>query len=181
MRNLLRMTTLAATIAAVALAAAPAQAATPTSQAKANARILKPLSITWNNTNLNFGDIVLDTAPFTATVRVPFNGGAIVCPAPLTCSGTTSVASYNVKGTNNQLVQVSTPDVTMNRVGGGGSITVRLLAANNLAPSGNAGEVLLPNSGTSGVDVAIGGEFDLTETTPDGVYAGDFNVTADYE
>jgi len=174
------MTSVAATVAALAFTAAPAQAATPTSQATANARILKPLSITWNNTNLNFADIVLDTNPFTATVRVPFNGSPIVCPAPLTCSGTTSVASYNVKGTNNQLVHVSTPNVTMNRVGGGGSITVRLLAANNLAPSGVAGDVLLPNSGNSGVDVAIGGEFDLTETTPDGVYTGNFAVTADY-
>jgi uncharacterized protein DUF4402 len=90
------------------------------------------------------------------------------------------VASYNVSGTNNQLVHVDTPDVQMDRVGGGGSIMVRLLAANNLAPSGVAGDVLLPNSGNSGVNVAIGGEFDLTEATPDGVYAGDFAVTADY-
>jgi hypothetical protein len=174
------MTSVVATAAALAFTAAPAQAATPTSQATANARILKPLSITWNNTNLNFGDIVLDTNAFTATVRVPFNGGPIVCPAPLTCSGSTSVASYNVSGTNNQLVHVDTPDVQMDRVGGGGSIMVRLLAANNLAPSGVAGDVLLPNSGNSGVNVAIGGEFDLTEATPDGVYAGDFAVTADY-
>jgi len=179
MRTLLRMTSVVATAAAIAFTA-PAQAATPTSQATANARILKPLSITWNNTNLNFGDIVLDTNAFSATVRVPFNGGAIVCPAPLTCSGTTSVASYNVKGTNNQLVHVSTPNVTMNRVGGGGSIVVRLLAANNLAPSAVAGDVLLPNSGTTGVNVPIGGEFDLTELTPDGVYTGNFAVTADY-
>ena len=172
------MTSVVATAAALAFTAAPAQAATPTSQATANARILTPLSITWNNTNLNFGDIVLDTNPFTATVRVPFDGSAIVCPAPLTCSGTTSVASYNVTGTIGQLVHVDTPDVQMDRLGGGGSIMVRLLAANNLAPSAVAGDVLLPNSGTA--DVAIGGEFDLTETTPDGVYQGDFNVTADY-
>jgi hypothetical protein len=41
--------------------------------------------------------------------------------------------------------------------------------------------VTLPNSGTAGQDFDIGGSVALTETTPDGLYVGDFNVTADYQ
>ena len=33
----------------------------------------------------------------------------------------------------------------------------------------------------AGVDFDIGGSVALTEATPDGVYTGDFNVTADYQ
>ncbi len=178
MRNLLRMTSLAATVAALALTAVPAQAASPNAQANAQARILRPLTLTLL-THFNMGDIVLDSAPFTARVQLNYDG-SFSCPAPLTCSGTRSVAGYNVRGTNNGLVQFVTPDVTLTN-GTGDNLTLVLLPADNLAPSGNAGEVQLTSSGIPGVDVPIGGYVDLSEATPDGLYTGVFNVTADYE
>src|SRR5215213_5697439 len=177
MRNVLRLSGLAATVAALALTAAPAQAATPNAQATARARILKPLVLTLG-TNFNLGDIVLDTNPFSARVQLNYDG-SLSCPAPLTCSGTTSVASYNARGTNNQVVKFVVPNVTLNGPGGA-TLLLHTLPADNLAPSAVAGEVLLTSSGAPGVTLPIGGYVDLTDTTVDGVYTGNFNVTADY-
>ena len=169
MTKLLRMTSLAATVAALTLTATPAFAATPDQNANARARVLRPLTLTWVQ-DFDLGDIVLSgAAPFSATVGLD-QTGALTCPAAVTCSGTTAVAMYNIRGTNNAVVNISAPDVTLSD-GAGNNLTLTVDAP---------ATVTLTSSGVPGDDFSIGGSITVTDTTPDGVYTGVFDVTAEY-
>jgi spore coat protein U-like protein len=179
MNTFLRLTSLAATVAALALTAAPAQAqsivsATPV--AKAKVKILKGLTLT-SNSDLDFGTVVLSGAGAWAgdTVSVDLTG-AQACTANLTCSGTTTAATYNVTGSNNAVVEIAIP----------AAVTITNLAGDTLSVAtshglGVASTVTMPNSGNAGVDFEVGGSITLTSTTPDGAYEGDMDVTADYQ
>ena len=170
MTNLLRMT-LAASVAALTLTSAPAVAA-PTSSsngpATARARIVKPLTLT-RTSHMDFGDIVVQDAG-VATLAM---GGALTCSVTLTCAATGTPAAYLVTGTNNQVVTVSAPDVTLtNAANPGTPLTLDLNAP---------ASVLLPNSGASGQDFSVGGSIAIADTTREGVYTGDLAVTVDYQ
>ena len=112
MNKFLRLTSLAATVAALALTAAPAQAASlvsATPVAKAKVKILKGLTLT-SSSDLDFGTVVLSGAGAWSGDTVSVNlAGVQACTANLTCSGTTSAASYNVTGSNNAVVVVTVP------------------------------------------------------------------------
>ncbi|HVL78344.1 MAG TPA: DUF4402 domain-containing protein [Sphingomicrobium sp.] len=169
MTNMIRKLVLATAVAGIAMTAAPALAANPDQNANATARILRPLTLTWVS-DFDLGTIVLSgSAPFSATVGLN-QAGALTCPASVTCSGTTSVARYNVRGTQGQTVLISAPNVTLSS----GSNTLTLAVS---APA----SVVLSNSGAPGNDINIGGSITVTDTTPDGVYSGIFNVTANYQ
>lgn len=172
MSKLFRMTTLAATVAALTFGATPAMAVGPNQNATGTARIFRPLQLQFVQ-NLDLGKIVLSgAAPFSATVQLS-SGNVLTCPAAVTCSGATSVAQYRVIGTNNQNVTVSAPNVTLSD-GSGNNLT--LTTAGYYSPT-----VALGASGNAGVVFAIGGAITVADTTPDGVYTGTFNVTADYQ
>lgn len=172
MSNLFRMASVAAA-AAAALAATPAQAV-PSSNgdATARARILKPLQLTHViGYDFNLGDITLSGAgPFSATVILAQNG-TLTCPAAVTCTGTRSVARYNVAGTQGQRVLINVPSVLLENAAGDD------LWLTPLAPA----FVDLSNSGAPGNDFDIGGQITVSDTTPDGVYTGVFAVTANYQ
>lgn len=173
MTKLLRMTALAASAAATALSATPALAVGPSQNATATARIVKPLTLAWVQ-DLDLGTIVLDTSTAwtAATVGISqtgtFNcdGGA---STKVTCSNPTKQAQYKITGTNNQVVRITAPDVTLTGPSGTLLLTVS-----------NPGTVNLGNSGSSGYTFGLGGSISLNSTTPDGTYAGQFNVTVDY-
>ena len=171
MKMIKRMTALAV-ITGAALAATPA-AAVPVTGAKPQAKvtILKPLVLTRTG-NLDFGTILMSNV--TGPTSVSMNQtGAVTCGTGLTCGGATTVGGYNVKGTNNQVVLITAPNVVMaNSTNPGNNITVTLSAPAN---------VNLTNSGNAGANFAVGGSFTITPTTVDGVYAGDMEVTVDYQ
>jgi len=99
--------------------------------------------------------------------------GVLTCPANVTCSGATTVAIYNVAGSNQQVVRISVPNVTLvNQLDSTKSLI--------LTPD-NQATVTLTNSGNPGTDVNIGGSITVNSTTPGGTYVGTFNVTADYQ
>lgn len=163
------------TIAAVAAAAAacfgaPASAATINAQAKA--KVVKPLTIE-SVQDLDFGTILLGPGTWSgAAVRLS-QSGALTCPAPLTCSGVSQVAIYNLAGTNQETIAISAPVVTMvNQSDSSKTLT--------LVPDAPA-TIQLGNSGNPGTNVSIGGKITVDSTTADGVYVGTFNVTADYQ
>ena len=176
MTKLLRMTCLAASVAATAIVATPAAAAPvgATAPATARARVVKPLTLTATG-QLNFADIVIPAAGVAATRTIALSnlnvrdcaGGAV----DVVCSGTTSVPTYNVTGTNKEVVQVIKTASQLNG-SNGGTLDFR--------PTGPA-TVTLPNSGTTGVNFTIGGEIDIVPTTVDGLYTGDIDVTVDYQ
>ena len=163
------------TIAAVAAAAAaccgaPASGATVNAQAKA--QIVKPLAIA-SVQDLDFGTILLGPGNWSGvTVRLS-QAGALTCPAPLTCSGATQVAIYNIAGSKQQTIAVSVPNITLVNQ----SNPSRTLTLVPDAPS----TIQLTNSGNPGTNVPIGGAITVDSTTADGVYSGTFNVTADYQ
>jgi len=127
------------------------------------------------NGQLNFADIVIPAAGVAATRTIAVNnlnvrdcaGGAV----DVVCSGTTSVPTYNVTGTNREVVTVFKTASLLNG-SNGGTLAFR--------PTGPA-TVTLPNSGNTGVDFTIGGEIDIVPATVDGLYTGNINVTVDYQ
>ena len=97
---------------AAAVAASPAAAVTPATQATANAKIYKPLTIS-KVQNLDFGVIVLTGSSFSGEVVSISQAGAVTCGSSpgvlLTCSGAPQAAKYHLVGTNNAVVTVSSP------------------------------------------------------------------------
>ena len=163
-----------AALAAAVLATTPALAApvgvtgaAPT----ATAKIVRPLTLT-STGSLNFGTIVLNGVTANRTVSLS-SGNVLTCggTTELQCSGATSVPTYNVRGTNNQVVNIiKTASLLTNA---NDSTTI------SMTPLG-AASVTLTNAGAPGTDFPIGGSFVIGTTTTDGLYSGTVNVTVDY-
>src|SRR4051812_10421164 len=175
MMKALRLTSLVATVAALAVTATEAAAApvTATSNATARARVLRPLTLA-STQNLDLGIIVLSGAgAYSATVAID-RAGTFNCDGGsgnVTCSGSPQRAIYNVAGTNNQNVTIASSAVTLSD-GAGHNLT--------LTPD-HATTVLLTNSGAPGTNFGVGGSITVANTTFDGVYTGAFALTADYQ
>lgn len=171
--NLLRITSLAATVAALALTATPALAVAPNQNATATARIVKPLTLTWVR-DLELGTIILSGAGAWSGANVGITrAGVFSCTnSNVTCSGATRTAQYKITGTNNQVVTVNAPNVTLTNQNDGVSTL--------LMTTDGPGSVNLGNSGTAGLTFDLGGQITVASTTPDGTYVGTFNVTVNY-
>ena len=171
MKNILRLTLAAS--AALTLASTPAFAAPTGSSnapATAHAKIVKPLSLE-SVANMEFGDITLQGAG----VATMDNAGAINCTGGLTCAASGTPAEYTVRGTNNQVVYITKPNVTLtNTVNPGTPLTLIL---NGHGPT----QTLLPNSGQNGVNFKLGGEISIADNTLEGDYNGTLAVTVDYQ
>ena len=151
-------------------AAAPAHAANNVATVSAN--IVKPLILTWLQ-NLDLGTVVLGPGTWSgATVSINRNGVFSCANTNVTCNGATQVARYNVSGTNNQVVHITAPNVTLTNQ----SDPTKTLAL----VVDNPGTVTLTNSGPPGTNFSLGGSISLSSTTAGGTYAGTFNVTVDY-
>ena len=161
----------AGALALIALASSPAAAVSPLTQATASARIYKPLQISFVQ-NLDFGVLVTGSGAWSQVINMDQAGTLTGCGANVSCSGATQPAKYHLTGTNNAIVKITSPGFNM--TGPGSS----LLAFTPNAPA----TVDLGASGlATGVDFSIGGSITITSATPDGVYTGNFLVTADYQ
>src|SRR5437868_10996919 len=87
-----------------ALASTPASAAT--ANATVNANIVRPVVFTATG-SLNFGTIVTNNLTANRTVSLS-TGNVLTCggTSELICSGATSVPTYNVQGTNKQVITI---------------------------------------------------------------------------
>jgi hypothetical protein len=152
------------------LAASPALAASK--DVTISATVTKPLTLVWMQ-NLDLGSMALGPGTWSGAIIGITRSGALSCAnANVTCSGTTMVAKYQVTGSNNQVVQISAPNVTMVNQ----SDPTRTLVLTVDSP----GTVTLPNSGQPGAIFSLGGSLTLGSDTASGVYSGTFNVTVDY-
>jgi hypothetical protein len=161
----------AAALAILSLSVSPAWAVSPATQATATARIYKPLTISFVQ-NLDFGTLVLAGAGVWSgqVVSIDQTGVLTGCGGNVTCSGAPQPAKYKLVGTNNATVTISSP--AFNLTGPGTlAFTPNAPATINLGPAG----------ATTGVTFGIGGSITLASSTPDGVYTGNFLVTADYQ
>lgn len=152
------------------LGATPASAATQVAQV--NATVAKPLVLA-RVQDLDLGSIVLGPGTWSGAVVGISRAGVFSCAsANLICTGATKVAKYNVQGTNNQVVRITAPNVTMTNQ----SDSSKTLILTVDAPA----TITLQNSGAPGSDFPIGGSITLSSTTASGTYSGTFNVTVDY-
>lgn len=155
------------------LAATPALAVSPATQATATAKIFKPLTIS-RVQDLDFGVVVLTGTAFNNEVLSISQAGALTCGSNpgvfLTCTGASQPAKYLLVGTNNATATISCPSFNLT-----GPSTLAF------TPSAPATVNLGASGSTSGVTFAIGGSITLAATTPPGVYTGTFVVTADYQ
>lgn len=153
------------------LAAAPARAA-PGTSASVSASVVKPLILKWVQ-DLDLGTIVLGPGTWSgATVGITRNGVFTCTNTNVTCTGATKVARYNVSGTNNMVVRISAPNVTLTNQSDPTKTLVLVVDS--------PGSVTLTNSGPPGSNFSLGGSIALSSTTAGGVYVGTFNVTVDY-
>ena len=160
-----------AAVAAAVLAATPALAApvgVTGAPPSASARIVRPLALSATG-SLNFGVIIMNGV--TANRIVTLNPDtSITCATELVCDLNGTVVTYNVRGTQGQTVTINKNPTTLTG-SNGGSV--------QLTPVG-LDDILLPNSGSPGIDFVIGGSIEIAPTTTDGLYTGTVDVTVEY-
>jgi hypothetical protein len=149
---------------ALGLSANAAQAATATANAKA--QILKAITFT-KNTDVDFGTIVSGAA--AATVGLS-SAGVITCGTGLVCAGTPAVGQFAITGTTGQVVLISTTGASLTGTGLPMPATLST-SVNSLTLTGVATTDVFKVSGTLSVGAA----------QVEGVYAGAFTVTANYQ
>ena len=126
-----------AAIAAAALAAVPAVAApvgVTGAPPSASARIIKPLTLTATGA-LDFGTIVMNGV--TATRTVTLNADTTIsCATELVCAANGTVPTYNVTGTQGQLINIIKNTSVLNGSNGG---TLTLTPVGHARQFGRAG------------------------------------------
>ena len=170
MKNFARMTALAV-LATVAAAPAFAQSASVPAgtEPQGRARIIKPLLLEAVS-DMNFGDITVEDAG-VATVNV---AGAVSCTGGLTCPGVSSAATWTVRGTNNQWVDILKPaTVTLTHTASPlDTLTLNVVGQDTLQ---------LASSGMDGTDFSLGGNISIAASTRAGLYEGVIDVTVQYQ
>jgi hypothetical protein len=154
------------------LASAGDSALAASAVVKVNAKATKPLSLT-SVQDLDLGTIVLAPGNWSgATVSIT-QAGLFRCTSPNTsCTGAPQVATYTVSGSNNEVVKITAPNVTLTNASAPGQKLVLVVDS--------PGTVTLANGGKKGTDFSIGGSVTLSSSTAGGVYTGTFDVTVDY-
>ena len=169
-QDLRRAFAIAVSLVGLMAVSAPARAATI--MAQVNAQNVKPLLLTKLG-DLDLGSVTLGPGVWSnATVSLSQTGVLSCGSANITCTGATTVAQYNVQGSNQQTVRISAPNVTMVNQ----SDSTQTLTLLTDAPA----SIVLTNSGFPGVNFSIGGSVTINSTTAAGTYVGTFNVTVDY-
>lgn len=159
-----------AILACAIVGAGPALAASKVAPVKAS--VTKPLTLSWVK-DLDLGSVVLGPGIWSnATIGISQAGVFSCTNGNLTCTGTTQAASYSVTGSNNEVVQISAPNVILTNQSDP-TQTLTLVVD-------NPGTVVIQGSGKKGTPFSLGGSINLDSTTAGGVYAGTFNVTVDY-
>jgi hypothetical protein len=168
MTKFVRLAALAAATTIVATPVAAAPVPVSNGPVTATARITKPLTLE-KVSDMDFGSIAVQDAG-TATMNVAT--GAVTCTANLTCTGATTAAEYKVKGTNNQVVQITKPNVTLTNTDTSGTTMTLVLAGPTTYQ--------IPNAGTTGGNFTLGGSIAVAASQRDGTYVGNLAVTVEY-
>jgi len=167
-----RLLAASAALAPLLLAAAAQAAPVPASKNDAGkATILRSLSIV-DKTSLDFGELVVGSA---GTAVIDPVSGAVTTTGTITSVGTTAhPATFTATGSKNSVVNIKLPtaSITLNRVGGGGTMTV-----SNWTLDGKTNRKFPLNSA---FDFNVGATLNIGVNQPDGDYVGSFSVTVQY-
>jgi hypothetical protein len=153
-----------AAIAALAMNASAAQAASATGTAKA--KILRQITLS-NTSDLQYATIISGATASTVAVST---AGAATCGSGLTCTGTTTAANFNVLGTSGAVVVV----------GGDSSVTLTGSLGGTMASTLTYSSPTITLSATGG-SFQVGGTLSVGANQASGDYTGTFNVTANYQ
>ena len=165
-RRLLRASTALALLVLPAAAIARVQ-----SSATDKATVLRPLSIV-KQADLDFGELVVAGA---GTAVINPASGAMTTTGPVIRVGTTGhAATFTTTGSKNSVVIIHVPNsaITLNRVGGGGTMTV-----SNWTLDGSVNRRIPANNA---FNFSIGATLNVGAAQADGVYTGSFAVTVQY-
>ncbi len=153
-----------AAIAALAMNAPAAHAATATGTAKA--KILRQITLS-NTSDLQFATVISGATASTVAVST---AGGVTCGTGLTCTGTTTAANFDITGTNGAVVVVGgDANVTLNGSLGGTMNSTLSYSATNVT------------LGATGGSFQVGGTLSVGANQTAGDYSGTFNVTANYQ
>lgn len=166
------MPLLAVMASLLASALAPAAANAATLQAAVTFTIVRPVVLK-RVADLNFGSVVMPLVTSAGTVSLS-QANVRTCAAQFTCSGATTVASYNLVGTNNTVVVITARPSQLANTTNTGAAT---LTFTPIAPA----TVTLANSGNVGTNFTVGGSITLPATTAPGTYTGTIDISADYQ
>ena len=153
-----------AAIAALAMNAPAAHAATATGTAKA--KILRQITLS-NTSDLQFATVISGATASTVAVST---AGGVTCGTGLTCTGTPTAANFDITGTNGAVVVVGgDANVTLNGSLGGTMNSTLSYSATNVT------------LGATGGSFQVGGTLSVGANQTAGDYSGTFNVTANYQ
>jgi Domain of unknown function (DUF4402) len=139
---------------------------------KVNAKPTKPLTLT-KVQDFDLGTVVLAPGTWSGAKVSITQAGVLSCANPnTTCTGVPQPAIYTVSGSNNEVVKITAPNVTLTNQAD--PTQTLLLTVDSPAT------VTLDTGGKKGTNFSIGGSLTLSSTTAGGVYAGTFDVTVDY-
>ncbi|MEH6791657.1 DUF4402 domain-containing protein [Parasphingorhabdus sp.] len=162
----------------VLLAIAPVAIA-QTDSGDTDAVVVSPLSLV-PVADLSFGNLIPGASGGTAVVSTA--GTRSVTGSVVAAGGTVSNAEFRGFGTRNRLVYISTPSnsYTLNRIGGGGNMTMRALTlqADNLTPLFLPG--LFRIASTNVITLRLGATLDVAANQRGGAYEGSFPITMNY-
>jgi hypothetical protein len=162
----------AAGVVATAFGSAPAEAAPASAQANSKAIVLVPLRLT-KVQDLDFGAVVTSAA--AGSVTVDPSSGAATPSGGVTLVGTTSsAAQFYFAGTANQQVNFSITSSLPILLSDGAGNTLPLTALNLSTATATVDPTTLT------VQVGVGGTIGVNANQMDGLYTGQFDVTANY-
>lgn len=144
-----------------------AQAAQTTIQV--GAKVVKSLTLT-KKQDLDFGTVTLSGTPGTYTVSLS-QAGVLSCPSAATCAGAPTVGIMNVQGSNGNVIRITVASSNLVNALDGSTIP--------FTPDAPV-TITLTNSGFPGKDFNIGGSLAIPSAA-DGTYAGNVQVTVDYQ
>ncbi len=133
--------------------------------------------------DLDFGEIIPGTTGGTVTINAQ-TGAVTRAGGVISVGGTTSRAQFTAIGSQGRIVTMSmapSPSITLNRFGGGASMTVNQVRAS--INGGNSGplapNVRLPTNGT--IVISIGGRLNVGANQMEGRYTADLTFTVNYQ
>ena len=139
---------------------------------KVNAKPTKPLTLT-SVQDLDLGTIVLGAGTWSGAKVSITQAGVFSCTSPnTTCTGVAQPAMYSVSGSNNEVVKITAPNVTLTNQ----ADSTQTLVLTVDSPS----TVTLATGGKKGTNFSVGGSLTLSSSTAGGLYTGTFDVTVDY-
>ena len=168
-----------AALAATTAFASPAFAqvvATDTATAEARGLVLLPLTLTKVD-DLDFGTVVASAVAGNVVIDPDTGARTGSAGVTLVASAPGQRAVFAGAGTSTQVVNLTlTPPVGMVLNSGPNSLVINSLSLDSVAAP--TGSVTINASGA--FTVGVGGDFAIGGNQPNGLYAADFDLTADY-